>query len=151
MSTELVEIAGERQVKTREETTWYLSEEKKDKEVMSRVITWDDFDDFDANELGGSVKYWIHDKRLYNKILDYFNLERKKEYYVYLVLSSSEPIEFKRRAEEESKSFTDEPVHCYYRLYRATNYREALGFIEFSINCKNMFEKFVSFVMKFKP
>ena len=85
MSTELLEIVKERQLKTREESIWYLSEEK-DKEMMSRVITWDDFDEFDENELGGRVKYWIHHKQLYNKILDYFNLDKKKLYYVYLIL-----------------------------------------------------------------
>ena len=150
MSTELLEIAKERQIKTREESDWYLSEEK-DKEVMSRVITWDDFDDFDANELGGNIRYWIYNKQLYNKILDYFNLDKKKQYYVYLMLTSSEPVEFKLRTEKEGESFVDEPVHCYYRWYRTANYRKAVGIIEFSIGCKNMFEKFISFVMKFKP
>ena len=150
MSTELLEIAKERQIKTREESDWYLSEEK-DKEVMSRVITWDDFDDFDANELGGNIRYWIYNKQLYNKILDYFNLDKKKQYYVYLMLTSSEPVEFKRCTEKDSESFMNGPVHCYYRWYRASNYREALGIIEFSIGCKNMFEKFVAFVMKLKP
>ena len=60
MSTELLEIIKEHQIKIRKESIWYLSEEK-DKEVMSRVIAWDDFDE---NELGERVKYWIHGKQL---------------------------------------------------------------------------------------
>ena len=90
MSSELVEIKKEQHVMTREENIWYSSEAK-DTEVMTRVIFWNDFDDI-IYEVGGSVKYWVYNKRLYNKLLEYFNLEKNNTYWIKLSLTSSEPI-----------------------------------------------------------
>ena len=150
MSSELVEIKKEQHVMTREETIWYSSEAK-DTEVMTRVIFWNDFDDI-IYELGGSVKYWVYNKRLYNKLLEYFNLEKNNTYWIKLSLTSSEPIKFTRCTDKENESSnTDEPVRCSYDWFRSTTYRKAFGNLEFTTSCKNTLEKIVSFVMKFEP
>ena len=78
----LIEVSTH-EVRTTDQTIWYSSEDKENKdEVLRRLIVWDDSFDFWENEStgsdesyeGGILKFYIHQKELYDRIFEYFNL-----------------------------------------------------------------------------
>lgn len=117
---------------------WYR-QEKPDNEVMSRMILWED----DTSE--GCIEYNCCEKRLYDRIIDYFKIKKKK--------NSNVSSEFDISAEFElsTKMYTTEwnppegTIKYSYRWYTRS------GRIEFEIVGKNLFEKFTAYAMKFKP
>ena len=119
---------------------WYRQEKPDIKnEVMSRMILWED----DTSE--GCVEYYCCEKRLYDRIIDYFAIKKKKN------SNASSEFDISTEFELSTKMYTTEwsppegTITYSYRWYTRS------GRIEFQIIGRNLFEKFSAYAMKFKP
>ena len=174
--TEVSESSAAQQVKTKQITSWYTSEKKPKRflsdEILCRVIVWDDAipndyhceyftqESFDEDEnrpssyQGGFITFYIYDKPLYDRMLKYFNVKDGSPSS--FIDSLAEPIEFKlsekRRYETEWSSLHGS-IKCYYPWYRDKRLKKPGkdGKIEIIIDNKKLFDKFVEYVLKFKP
>ena len=119
-------------------TTWYSSEKQDaQSEVMSRLIIWED----DISE--GTVEFVSQEKKLYDRIIDHFNIKKKK--------NASSEFDISTEFELSTKIYTTEwsppegKIIYHYRWYSRS------GRIEFEIMGKNLFEKFAAYAIKYKP
>ena len=123
-------------------TTWFETDEKKDDEgeVMFREIDWSDF------SMSGSIDFRVYKKAVYNSLIEYLKPGRKPPAFTGWL-----PLEFElvtKKYETEWIWPEGKIISCHHRWY---TYGDEEGRIEFKINNKNLFEKFIVYVVKFKP
>ena len=118
--------------------SWFSSENQNaQSEVMSRLIIWED----DISE--GIVEFVCQEKKLYDRIIDHFNIKKKKK--------ASSEFDIFTDFELSTKMYTTEwsppegTITYYYRWYSKS------GRIEFEIMGKNLFDKFAAYAKMFKP
>lgn len=120
--------------------TWYSSENlNAQSEVMSRLVIWED----DISE--GTVEFVYQEKKLYDKIIDYFNLKKKKKPNILSDFDISMEFELSTKMYTTEWSPPEGTITYYYRWYNRS------GRIEFEIMGRNLFEKFAAYAIKFKP
>ena len=120
--------------------TWYSSENlNAQSEVMSRLVIWED----DISE--GTVEFVYQEKKLYDKIIDYFNLKKKKKSNILSEFDISMEFELSTKMYTTEWSPPEGTITYYYRWYNRS------GRIEFEIMGRNLFEKFAAYAKKFKP
>ena len=123
-----------------ERTTWYSSENlNAQSEVMSRLVIWED----DISE--GTVEFVCQEKKLYDRIIDYFNLKKKKKSNILSEFDISMEFELSTKMYTTEWSPPEGTITYYYRWYNRS------GRIEFEIMGRNLFEKFAAYAIKFKP
>ena len=125
----------------RRDTTWFATDEKKEEEdeVMFRQLFWDDFSS------SGNIDFRVYEKQLYNSLFEYLKLGKKPPAFTGWL-----PLEFElvtKKYETEWIWPEGKIITCHHRWY---TYGDE-GRIEFKINNKKLFEKFVAYVVKFKP
>lgn len=129
---------------------WYASEDTKHShEFLSRYITKDVYyGDEESNERGNIV-FYIHQKELYDRIFEYFDLLKGPSSFV---SSLDKPIEFElyTTASLTRWSSLEGTINCYHEWYGHDGWNEG-GKIDFKINNLLLFEKFSSYALKFKP
>lgn len=127
-------------------TSWYPTEHKHEgDELLRRVMYWND-------AMGdGEIEFYTHDKTIYDRIYEYFNLRRKPP------TSFSSELEFLQLDENENETkwkFEEGTVKCYHEWCAHTEENSSIdgwGEIEFKTNDKDLFIKFASYVVKFIP
>ena len=156
----LIEVSTH-EVRTTDQTIWYSSEEKENKdEVLRRLIVWDDSFDYWENEStgsdesyeGGIIEFYIHQKELYDRIFEHFNLHSNPCSFI---ASMDKPIEFQLYTKKYVTKWTspEGTISCYHRWFsnKRLKYPGVDGSIDFNINSKFLFKKFRSYALKFKP
>ena len=141
-------------VRTKENTTWYTSEERDQKnEILSRLIIWDDAAEENGSmscedEPEGYIAFNIYDKLLYDRIFDYFSLERNPSFM-------DETVETKlfKKSNETEWSFSNGTIRCYHRWFCNKIWKDPgkSGKISFTIDDKDLFKKFKAYALKFEP
>ena len=84
-------------------------------------------------------------KKLYDRILDYFNLKKKNKYNTSSEFDISTDFELSTKMYTTEWSPPEGTITYYYRWYSRS------GRIEFETMGRNLFEKFASYAIKFKP
>lgn len=141
-------------VRTRENTTWYTSEERDQKnEILSRLIIWDDAAEENESmscedEPEGYIAFNIYDKLLYDRIFEYFNLQKNPSF-----LLESIEIKLYKKSYVTEWSFPKGTIRSYHRWFCNKHLSEhnKFGRISFTINDKDLFDKFKAYVLKFEP
>ena len=138
----------------KKEAHWYASEEdsKHQDEVLSRLIIRDVSYGDDGSSEGGLIKFTVHEKALYDKIFEYFDLRKNPSSFV---SSLDKPIEFELYTTEYVTcwSSTEGTINCHHEWYGPRGWKDLTedGKIYFRIDSLVLFEKFSSYAMKFKP
>ena len=145
-------------VRTREDTIWYKSEEKCPKnEVVNRLILWDD-SFYEApeetesksweDEPGGYIDFDIYEKTLYDKIFEYFNLQRIPSF-----MDEAIEIKLHKKSYVTEWSFPNGKIRCYHRWFCNKRLKDpgTSGRISFTFDDKELFEKFKAYTLKFEP
>ena len=143
--------------RTRHNTTWYSPKEGDIKrEVLTRLIIWDDSFYKDGPEEpesaeaepGGYIVFDIYDKLLYDRIFEYFNLQKNPSF-----LLESIEIKLYKKSYVTEWSFPKGTIRSYHRWFCNKHLSEhnKFGRISFTINDKDLFDKFKAYVLKFEP
>ena len=141
-------------VKTRENTTWYTSEEKdQKKEVLSRLIIWDDILEENEStsledEPEGYIAFYIYERSLYGRIFKYFNLQKDPSF-----MDKSIETKLFKKSDVTEWSFPNGTITCYHRWFSNKICKDpgTSGKISFTIDDKDLFEKFKAYALKFEP
>ena len=151
--------------KTTDNTTWYSTEKIPENEacwyppeinehtveVLNRVIIKDEEGE-NKSYKGGSIHFSIHNKILYDRIFEYFDLQRSPSTFVSLL---DKPIEFKLCTNERITRWTSSvgSINCWHEWYGPKGWKDPgeIGHIEFNITSEILFEKFTAYATKFKP
>ena len=124
----------------RRNTTWFESEKKKyEGEVMVRQMIWNDI------TMRGYINFRVCKKQLHDILIEYFKLGKKPPAFTGWL-----PLEFELIAKEYETEWIwpeGKIISCHHKWCTLINE----GRIEFRINDKNLFEKFILYVVKFKP
>ena len=149
-------------VRIRENTTWYTSEEERDQknEILSRLIIWDDSfcigwpEETESSkgstveEAGGYIDFEIYERSLYDRIYDYFSLQKNPSF-----MDESIEIKLFKKIYVTEWSFSNGTIRCYHRWFCNKRLKNpgTSGRISFTINEKGLFEKFKAYALKFEP
>lgn len=124
----------------RRNTTWFESEEKKEEkdELMSRQMIWNDFSKW------GHINFRVYTNELYNNLFEYLKLGKNPPAFTGWL-----PLEFELVTKMDFTEWIwpEGKLICHHKWN--TICKE--GRIEFRINNQKLFEKFVAYVVKFKP
>lgn len=164
------------QVRTKQITKWFISEEHKDEndEILCRLIVWDDsipidyssgyltvdssdYDEEDnpASYEAGYVNFTIYDKNLYDRICKYFNASDPTPSS--FVECLDERIEFKvieKKTYSTIWSSSQGSIRNYHRWFSHKRLKDpgTEGRITFVIeNNKKLFDDFVAYTLNFNP
>ena len=139
-------------VKTRDNTTWYTSEEKGQKnEVLSRLIIWDDTSEENESiswedEPEGYIAFYIYERLLYGRIFEYFNLQKEPSF-----MDKSIETRLFKKSDVTDWLFPNGTIRCYHRWFGNKKDPGKSGKISFTIDEKGLFEKFKAYALKFEP
>lgn len=128
----------------KDEAYWYSAEiNKHTVEVLSRIIIKDESGKNKSYE-GGRILFSIHNKVLYDRIFEYFDLQKRPSSLVSLL---DRPIQFELYTTDRITcwSSSEGSISCFHEWYGQWGCKDPgkIGKINLKISSKLLFEKFM--------